>query len=768
MVIALSLISGERMAQLDSEEVVLRAVQGDADPAECVLALVLRDWGRVDVAEGPHIDFKERASLVDDFAVAELARDVLGFSNSDGGIILVGVTNAGEIIGHTPVDSLRLRERLGPYVGTRLDYEIGNAKPVLRGRAVNLPFLLVRGSSTAYPNLLRRDIAHPSGFGRKIKYAGGSLFYREGAETRVEPADGDVNARAVELHFTGASPRTRSSFVLAQDRPGVRLYAHINDRFFGREAEAAELTARFDDVRGRGISIAGQGGIGKTELAIEIVDRLYKTGRFKSIYSASAKTILLGPAGAQPTDPIFHDFPSFLKDLLAWLGFDAPPIASAQNMEDLCLSQLTSRPKTLLFVDNLETVDDARLFNFLDNRIPRNVWLITTSRVHRVKNWVYAMQLGALEPRDAAHHLRHELKRQGLQDYASSDIRELEGRVELLHRHPLAIRWYAWECRRDPSAWQRGPGGIPKDDLESFCVGHTLRNLPHAAQKVLAAIATTEGHAELTLGCIAAISGVSGSTLESCLYELECAGLLSAIANSETGRLSYSAIPLASRPSRDLARKNHWEDEFARNLHGFVGDRRSEFAGGPLLRDLVEFDARQIRDMDEQGRQDLKARIERANKRPHGFRVELLHLLAECERRSKNIITADDLYGEAAGLVLESGKAGESQRYQGVLLEAATVARNRSHAEPQIRRAIGYLKAIESTNFHALRILGSLTELHAMICDREGYTHYLRRVTNLRHRSGPRFSPSQLQALDEALERARESLGRCNGGPRRP
>ena len=58
-----------------------------------------------------------------------------------------------------------------------------------------------------------------------------------------------------------------------------------------------------------------------------------------------------------------------------------------------------TRKKTLLFIDNLETVDDGRLFDFLDNRVPETVWLITTSRVHRIKNWIYSMQLGELESR---------------------------------------------------------------------------------------------------------------------------------------------------------------------------------------------------------------------------------------------------------------------------------------------------------------------------------------------------------------------------------
>lgn len=743
------------MAQLEPDQLLLRAIRADGDPGDCLLALMQRQEGRVAVDEGPNIDFKMQFSLDSEAAIAEISRDVLAFSNTEGGIILFGVSDTGEIVGHSLLDPRKLRERLGPYTGTRLDFEISTIRPVVKGHPLTVPSLLVRRSTTAYPNLLRKDIAFSGKLSRKVKYLAGSLFYREGAQTKVEPTGGDINAKSVELRFTGTSPRTRSSFALEEDRPGVRLYAHINDRFFGRNSEVAHLCSIFEDQRGRGISIAGQGGIGKTELAIEIVSRLYKSGRFKSIYSASAKTVLLGPAGAQPTDPVFHDFPSFLRDLLAWLGFDSPAVASSENLEKLCLPELSARQRTLLFLDNLETVDDPRLFEYLDSRLPPSVWLITTSRVHRIKNWIYTTQLGEMESRDAAHHLRYELKRQGLQEYASSDIRQLEQIAQKLHRHPLAIRWYSWACKNDDTTWKKGPEGIPKRDLEAFCVGHTLRTLSATSQKVLAALATTAGLTQLTPKSTSAVSRVSGSALEFALYELECAGLISPVVDDETGQLSYSVVPLASAPARELARKNHWETTFAKNLHSFLKDEGQSLPDDPLLRDLVDLDPRKIRTMGEDDRSDLKSRIERANRRPHAFKSELLYLLAECERHSGNIITADEVYRTAAEEILKSNKYKVNQKLQAILLEAATVAKSVGPTESQLQRAVRYLEVIENTAFHALRILGSLAELHAMLGHAEKYEHYRRRVTNLRDKESWRFSPTQLSGLQDALDRAR-------------
>lgn len=51
---------------------------------------------------------------------------------------------------------------------------------------------------------------------------------------------------------------------------------------------------------------------------------------------------------------------------------------------------------------------------FLENRLPSNVWLVLTGRVHRVRSFVAARELQPLGKRAAAQLLRHEFKRQGL------------------------------------------------------------------------------------------------------------------------------------------------------------------------------------------------------------------------------------------------------------------------------------------------------------------------------------------------------------------
>lgn len=745
------------MPRPDDMELLEQVARGELLPSEFILANIDRSTGFFRAEECRLLDYKEKLGLPDERPAGELARDVLAFSNTSGGLLIFGVKDSGEALGHPPIDPRAVREALGPYLGTRVDFEAGNGTATVRGRSRTFPFVLVHRSLAAYPTLLRKEIKHRPALAVKAKYLRGSLFYRDGNETRVEPTGGEIDNRASELGFRGAAPRTRSSFVLEEDRPGVRLYAHINDRFVGRQEDRDELLCQFEGGRGRGVSLAGPGGIGKTELAIELVQRLYRARGFRSVYSGSAKRSLLGPYGPQETDPFFSDLPTFLHDLGAWLGLDLHA-ATNFEMENACLTELSRQKKPLLFVDNLETVDDGRVFQFLDMKLPPNVWLLTTARVHRVRNYVYQKTLQSLTVRDAGQLLRHELKRQGLQHLADRPIEALERYAENLIRHPLMIRWFAWACRRDITLWDKGPVNLPRDEVESFCVGQTLSALAREAQMLVCAAAIAHGRIDVDAELLGAISEVSAAHIDDHLYELETAGLIQVRVSDETGRITYSVSPLAMGPARELARRNHWEQDLARGLRESTQATSSEPASpNPLVRDLLEFDGRNLIRMERSEIRDIEQRIDRANARPHPYTLELFALKAECNRHSGNIVTADDLYRTAADQLLHDQRT-KDPRAQRILLEAATVAKAALRTEAQLRRAIRYLEAIEQSDFNLLRVLGTLAELHALLGEGEAFKAYASRARNLLDQDRTRFSISQVNGLEDGLHRGEDAL----------
>jgi hypothetical protein len=180
----------------------------------------------------------------------------------------------------------------------------------------------------------------------------------------------------------------------------------------------------------------------------------------------------------------------------------------------------------------------------------------------------------------------------------------------------------------------------------------------------------------------------------------------------------------------------------------------------PLVRDLLRLEPRRIQDYTTEEKRELIARIERAKPRcPDKYKLKLMWLNAECLRHLDSPISADEAYEECAKCILEQGPEPKPIDSIRILLEGATVAKIRAQTEPQLKRAISYLKAIEDNLAFPARILGTLTELYALLGDKVSYEEYLRRVTTYRD-SHHDLRDSHLEALDEALERAKHHLER--------
>jgi hypothetical protein len=747
------------MAQIGDDDIIRRLLSDEVQLKDGIPALVDRMSGLFLPPEGPQLDYKQQVQLIGGTSVAEIARDVLAFSNTEGGLLILGVADDRVLVGHDVLDLRRFRDTLGPYIGTRVSFDVEEISASIRGGTRRLFVLHVRRSLNAYPNLLRKDIEFRPGLVRKLKYPKGTLFYRLGDETFAESPYGDIESRARELRFSGAAPRTRTSFLLQEDRPGLRLYAPINDRFFGRDAELADLISKFDDPRGRGVSIAGFGGFGKTELAIRLVSELHRRGKFKTIYSASAKQTLLGPGGVQQTDPVFIDLESFLTDLAGWLGLNVMAHTSADELSQVCLAELVKdkNKKLLLFVDNLETVTDRRLLSFLDNELPANCWLVATARVHKVRNFVYPKELLEMDAENAARLLRHELKRQGLEDLAGTDINELKKKAEGLYLHPLALRWFAWACKKSPQLWNTGIRVADKRELETFCVADTLGSLDTETQKVLGAILAISDIADVTPTCVQETSGLPESSVEKGLWELECCGLVYA-GTGENGTTTYTVASLAERPASDLARSQGWEGEYVANLRSFLRHQTDNPPESALVRDLLKIEPRQVQDYILEEKRELVERIQRALPKTSARHViKLKWLRAECERHMDNLVTADDLYRECADAVLPIAQTfvSKSDRAR-ILVEGATLAKLRAQTDPQLRRAVGYLEAIRDTECAPMRVIGMLTEFYAMLGEAAKYGEYRARATKyIEENPHERFDN-----LDDALNRAKGHFAR--------
>src|SRR5207244_3666482 len=141
------------------------------------------------------------------------------------------------------------------------------------------------------------------------------------------------------------------------------------------------------------------GGIGKTALACWGVLEAYKAGQFEFIVSVSAKDRELSGTGIRPIQATLTSYEDLLNEILDVLGFSELRCESVETREEAVRSLLEG-VKALLFVDNLETVDDGRIVNFLET-LPKPTKAITTSRTASVRTAAFPISVGPLSDDEA-------------------------------------------------------------------------------------------------------------------------------------------------------------------------------------------------------------------------------------------------------------------------------------------------------------------------------------------------------------------------------
>ena len=226
-------------------------------------------------------------------------------------------------------------------------------------------------------------------------------------------------------------------------RPWHNLPQRSYTQFVGRQAELEKLTQLLlPHPRSRHfvVTLDGIGGVGKSALAMELAYR-YRDGyanvpepeRFAVIVWVSAKRTLLTASGIQQRQQTFNTLPDLYREIATVL--EQPGILQADSIHRRGLvERALGAQRTLLIVDNLETVDDEELLTFL-REIPDPTKVIVTTR-HRI-DIAYAIRLTGMPRDDALALMDVEAGRKGVElpAEAMEDLFRRTGGV------PLAIVW---------------------------------------------------------------------------------------------------------------------------------------------------------------------------------------------------------------------------------------------------------------------------------------------------------------------------------------
>lgn len=379
--------------------------------------------------ETEYWDYKVDLSLGNPVEVARLARHVLAFHNGKGGLIVVGVRDDFRVVGvpqSRVVDSKILRDKLRRYTGPGLKLftnQIQLTTPKV------LWLLFVPGREEAP---IAVAVNGPRGKNGKLVLARNQYYVRVQAESKlcVEPDD-------YERLFGGFSLEHLQAYLYDVDEPYYRLLAPRCEQFVGRKKLLSKV-ARALETRHPLVALDGVGGVGKTEVAIQLVRELYEANRYMFILSTSAKNRVWhgGKVGSRRAG--FSGLTELLQEFARVLGLKA-----SEDVEVLKRRVIreVSGIEGLLLVDNLESIEDPTVFEFLSREVPDPVKVLVTSRVDKGLG-ALTESVPQLEASEAEELLSFELRRVGVSSLLQEE-EQLSAILRVTAGLPLAIKWAA-------------------------------------------------------------------------------------------------------------------------------------------------------------------------------------------------------------------------------------------------------------------------------------------------------------------------------------
>jgi tetratricopeptide (TPR) repeat protein len=559
-------------------------------------------------------------------------------------------------------------------------------------------------------------------------------------------------------HQASFSPALTTSF-FSVNEPFFRLFPIETDHFVQRPALRQAIDSALADPRTSVTSLVGVGGSGKTTLATAATLDSYDTSRFDFIVSVTAKDRELATEGIRQLEPSLTTYETLLATVADVLGFTDlkhQPLAE----QAAGVRELITNSGGLIFVDNLETVDDPRVIEFLDD-LPLGVKALVTSRRLRVRVSVRPVDVGALSSSEATQLVRSLRDLPGLgyvADLSPAEVEQITTACDLL---PLAIRWTLLRAESAGEALQRADmlkgASRQESELLEFTFRRVFEEMSSAEKAVMRTLSILEDPTSIE-GLVAG-TGELGHAVVDALDGLVADALIQRAFDGERNAYAYSVAPLTrSFLVSEMRGSQHKGAEIRRRLAEWYEARDIQ---NPEARIVVR-DLRQGRGSPEAALLDIAQAAQRRGdaktagemyeqalaRNPSSWRAARLR--AEFERHvNKNPSRALQFYEQAAHYAPSRG----SDRAI-VFREWGMLLKDSGRADATDMAIDKFETALKETPNDAF-----LVHALATMYDRKGiYRRVIELLEPLRHHPSERTQMLALQLLLKAYERTTDIL----------
>lgn len=495
-------------------------------------------------------------SLDEQIGWSNIAADVLAFHNKRGGLIFFGIRDHDfqfSGVKHR-LDSKIFNDQLRKYLSDRIWVEFHRVFIQSDQSYVGIAVVSPRG-----PVLERFRSDAPGETGPRFRK--GESAIREGDSTKILRKD-DIHA----LARFNAVPFLNQTYII--DEPLFKILSPEYTQFIERSLPCKEIEDALKDPRSAVTSLIGIGGIGKTALATWATIRAYERRDFAFIASLTAKDRELTSTGIRALEPGLTSFEALLDTISDVLGF--PELKSGTLAEkEGAIRDLLKGSNGLLYVDNLETVDDARIIQFLDS-LPVGVRALTTSRRSSVRVSVHPVSLGALTDDEVVAYIGSLGSGPGLA-YATELSNAERVRIgRACDGLPLAVRWSLLKSNSAEEALATAEAITAThrkgEELLEFCFRRVFDAMTGAEQGVLQVLALFQR--PLPAEAIIVGAGSSAQKVADAVDDLIADSIIQRLFDADKNDYCYTLFPVtrafvAARLSREQGLADQMRNKMA-------------------------------------------------------------------------------------------------------------------------------------------------------------------------------------------------------------
>ncbi len=497
-------------------------------------------------AECEWLDYKEIIHLELDAELCNFARDVLAIKNVGGGYIVIGVKDktweqAG-LSEKLPYDSKMLRDKIRRATGLDLDVDIVHHNIQTPASTGLFALIFIRSTrkrkKRRVPTLSSKDFCSGKDYGIRR----GEIYVRRGDSTVKVQSEHELEELLDSLETQTDDDAVmlsgRSSY-FAVDDATYRLLEKGYEQFVGRTKLRQELLNSVTrDPRIWIINVHGAGGVGKSALVNWVVYEFYKQRTFEAILQLTAKETVLTSKGIEKFGRSLYSLENLLDHIL--LLFQETPPADLEEKKKLAMEYLSAW-KMLLVLDNMETVQDGRILNFVQQLPPDTKAKVLITSRQKTGSWELPFPIQELNSFEVREFLKIRSEEMNLNfpldDMTTEKVLKATGGL------PLAIQWVLGQYRIKNNVEGIMQNVLGRDSpVLEFSFRNIWRVLSSDAKAILSVLSIFDDPP--TSQQIAVSTEFAVERIEKALTELSDVTLVTRSTQISDGRIIYIALPI--------------------------------------------------------------------------------------------------------------------------------------------------------------------------------------------------------------------------------